>query len=113
MQRQEYYLNCLILAVVYIIVILALSLAHDKEKLQKEVTAMLSFSHPNVMSLIGMCFDGDLPMVLMPYMSNGSVLGYVKQKARELLFEGGENGEDEVHVCNSGDVYIAVSNSLK
>ena len=85
-----------------IMLLLALSLAHDKEKLLKEVTAMLSFSHPNVMSLIGMCFDGDLPMVIMPFMSNGSVLGYVKQKARELLFEGRENKEEEV--CNSGDV---------
>ena len=58
---------------------------------------MLSFNHPNVMSLIGMCFDGDLPVVIMPYMSKGSVLGYVKLKRRELLFEWGENEE----VCTS------------
>ena len=34
-----------------VLYILALSLAHDKEKLLNEVTTMLSFSHPNVMSL--------------------------------------------------------------
>ena len=66
---------------------LALSLAHNKEKLLKEVTVMLSFNHPNVMSLIGMCYDGEMPMILMPYMSNGSVLGYVKRSKRELLFD--------------------------
>ena len=67
--------------------LLALSLARDKEKLLNEVTTMLSFSHPNVMSLIGICFDGDMPMVIMPYLSNGSVLGYVKMSKRELLFD--------------------------
>ena len=84
--------------ILYINFILALSLAHDKEKLLKEVTAMLSFNHPNVMSLIGLCFDGEMPMVLMPFMSNGSVLGYVKQKKRELLFDGEENEEVCIYI---------------
>ena len=56
---------------------------------------MLSFDHPNVMSLIGVSFDGEMPMILMPYMSNGSVLGYVKQNVRELLFHS-EGNEEEV-----------------
>ena len=55
---------------------------------------MLSFKHPNVMSLIGVCFDGEMPLIIMPYMSNGSVLGYVKRK---LLFDREAN---EVEVCN-------------
>ena len=55
---------------------------------------MLSFKHPNVMSLIGVCFDGEMPMILMPYMSNGSVLGYVKQNKRELLFDSEVNEEE-------------------
>ena len=48
---------------------------------------MLSFSHPNVMSLIGVCFDKEMPMIIMPFMSNGSVLGYVKEKRNELHFD--------------------------
>ena len=48
---------------------------------------MHSFKHPNVMSLIGVCYDGEMPMVIMPYMSNGKVLGYVKRSKRELLFD--------------------------
>ena len=55
---------------------------------------MLSFKHPNVMSLIGVCFDGEMPMILMPFMSNGSVLGYVKQNKGELLFDSEVNEEE-------------------
>ena len=98
----KYFLNqCYILIAFYT---LALSLAHDKEKLLNEVTTMLSFSHPNVMSLIGMCFDGDMPMVIMPYMSNGSVLGYVKQNVRELLIH------RESEVTNEKVYYRNVAN---
>ena len=46
---------------------------------------MLSFKHQNVMSLIGLCFDGDIPMIIMPFMSDGSVLEYLR-KNREHLF---------------------------
>ena len=98
----KYFLNqCYILIAFYT---LALSLARDKEKLLNEVTTMLSFSHPNVMSLIGMCFDGDMPMVIMPYMSNGSVLGYVKQNVRELLIH------RESEVTNEKVYYRNVAN---
>ena len=65
---------------------IALSLASDREKLLKEVTTMLSFKHPNVMSLIGVCIDGEMPLIIMPYMSHGNVLGYVKQNKGELHF---------------------------
>ena len=76
----------------------ALSITSDKEKLLKEVTTMLSLDHPNVMSLIGVCYAGEMPMIIMPYMSNGSVLGYVKQNKTELLFDSEVNGEE---VCSS------------
>ena len=56
---------------------------------------MLSFNHPNVMSLIGVCFDGEMPMVIMPYMSNGSVLGHVKQNETFLS----DTSENEDKVC--------------
>ena len=72
---------------------LALSLGSDKEKLLKEVTTMLLFTHPNVMSLIGVCFDEEVPLIIMPYMSNGSVLGYAKQNKEELYFDSQANQE--------------------
>ena len=79
------------------IFILALSLVSNKEKLLKEVTTMLFFNHPNVMSLIGVCFDGEMPLIVMPYMSNGSVLRYVKQNKGQLFFySSSQVNEEEV-----------------
>ena len=40
---------------------------------------MLSFSHPNVMPLTGLCIEGEMPLLIMPFMVNGNVLDYVKQ----------------------------------
>ena len=73
----------------------ALSSEGDKLKLLKEVSLMLSFKHENVMSLIGLCFDGDVPMIIMPFMSDGSVLNYVRQN-REHLFLTAESLLEEV-----------------
>ena len=70
----------------------------NKEKLLKEVTTMLTFKHPNVMSLIGVCFDGEMPLNIMPYMSNCSVLEYVNHNKGELLLDSQANEEE---VCNS------------
>ena len=57
----------------------------DKDKLLKEVSLMLSFEHPNVMPLTGLTFDGETPLIIMPFMSKGSVLSYVREH-RETLF---------------------------
>ena len=53
---------------------------------------MLSFEHTNVMSLIGVCIDGEMPLLIMPFMSNGSVLEFVKHHRDELF-------------CSEGMVY--------
>ena len=43
-------------------------------------------SHPNVMSLTGVCLDaGGGPAVVMPYMENGSILHYLKKEAKKLV----------------------------
>ena len=75
---------------------IALSSTSDKEKLLKEVTTMLSFKHPNVMSLIGLCLDGEMPLLIMPFMSNGNVLEYVKQNKYVLHIS---KEATEVEVC--------------
>ena len=46
---------------------------------------MLSFDHPNVMSLISVCLNREMPLLIMPFMANGSVLEYVKHHKEELL----------------------------
>ena len=51
----------------------------------KELTTMVSFNHPNVMPLIGACLDKEIPLIIMPFMSNGSVLESVKKHKVELF----------------------------
>ena len=55
------------------------------ERLAKEVSTMLSFKHTNVMSLVGVCIDEEIPLLIMPFMSNGCVLEFVKHHKDELL----------------------------
>ena len=64
---------------------IALLAVNDKDRLLKEVLLMLNFNHPNVMSLIGLSFEGEMPLLIMPFMSKGNVLGYVREH-RETLF---------------------------
>ena len=45
----------------------------------KECVKMLEFNHPNVLTLIGVCVDGGpAPYIVMPFMSNGSLLAHLK-----------------------------------
>ena len=47
---------------------------------------MHTLSHPNVMSLTGVCLDtGGGPAVVMPFMGNGSVLHYLKKERGRLV----------------------------
>ena len=63
----------------------ALFSSGDLEQLTKEISTMLSFKHPNIMSLVGVCLSGEMPLLIMPFMSNGSVLEYVRHHKQELL----------------------------
>ena len=66
---------------------------------------MLSFKHKHVMSLVGVCIDGEMPLLIMPFMSNGSVLDYVKNHKDNLLVTG-KILEEEVHLTsNNNDLY--------
>ena len=46
---------------------------------------MLSFEHTNVMPLLGVCVEAEIPLLIMPFMSNGSVLDFVRQNKEEML----------------------------
>ena len=56
---------------------------------------MLSFQHENVMSLNGVCIDGEMPLLIMPFMSKGSVLEFVRTH-KECLLVVGESVTEEV-----------------
>ena len=74
-----------------------LSSESEKVKLLEEVSIMLSFKHPNVMSLTGLCFDGEVPLIIMPFMSDGSVLDSIRRNRENLYFT--EHSLEEKVVC--------------
>ena len=68
----------------------ALSSEREKENLLREMNKMASFDHVNVMRLIGVCLDREMPLILMPFMTRGSVLNYVRQfREKQLLIVSG------------------------
>ena len=70
----------------------------------KEVTTMLSFDHPNVMSLIGLCLDTGVPLIIMPFMANGSILTYVKSHKKELHYP--TNEDENIEVIYNNFIYF-------
>ena len=71
--------------------IIALFTSSDVSKLIKEISVMLTFNHPNVMTMSGVCIDHECPLLIMPFMSNGSVLEYVKHHKEDLLLSNEAN----------------------
>ena len=56
-----------------------------KEMLQ-ECKRMCDLSHPNILSLTGVCLDGGpSPYIIMPFMLNGSLLSYLKKHRNSLI----------------------------
>ena len=60
--------------------------ASDIDGMISEISKMMEFQHPNIMSLIGVCLDaGPGVSIVMPFMANGSLLDYLK-KERDKLY---------------------------
>ena len=56
------------------------------EQLVKESLQMKSFQHRNVMGMLGVCLDaGPCPYLVLPYMTNGDLLSYLKTNREELV----------------------------
>ena len=66
---------------------------------------MSCFKHSHVMGLIGVCLDaGSAPFIIMPYMTNGSLLKYLKRERKTIVFN---NNEDEDDVSYNGYALIS------
>ena len=66
------------------------------DSLMEESIKMKSFTHPNVLGLIGVCIDaGPAPYIVMPYMGNGSLLKYLKKERSQFVVDISAD-EDEV-----------------
>ena len=58
------------------------------QNLLKECAKMSKFDHPNVLKMTGVCLDGGpAPFIVMPFMSNGSLLSYLKQERQNLVLK--------------------------
>ena len=64
-----------------------------RERLLREVSLMLTFSHPNIMPLTGLSLDQEMPLIIMPFMSKGSLLQYVRKQKESLFFKDSEDIE--------------------
>ena len=66
----------------------------------KECAKMEKFDHPNVLTLRGICLDGGpAPFIIMPFMSNGSLLAYLRKNRGTLVVSRESKDEDEVSLC--------------
>ena len=59
---------------------------------------MSKFDHPNVLTLNGVCLDGGpAPFIIMPFMTNGSLLAYLKKNRATLVIKS-DNDQDDNEV---------------
>ena len=66
------------------------------QELLRECVKMKSLNHLHVMTLKGICLDGGpVPYIVLPYMSNGSLLSYLKKERRNLIVSVEEEDNDE------------------
>ena len=86
--------TCSNTAVINIYLFLDSHSTRDVEELTKESEKMRQFKHPNVLNLIGVCIEaGDTPLLVMPYMANGSLLVYLRKKRPHLTMAGEAGAE--------------------
>ena len=52
-----------------------------------ESLIMKDFHHPHILGLLGVCFDAPdgSPYIVLPFMANGSVSTYLKEKRAHVL----------------------------
>ena len=61
----------------------------------KECSKMSEFDHPNVLTLRGVCLDGGpAPYIIMPFMTNGNLLTYLKNNRKTLVITSGSEDEE-------------------
>ena len=67
----------------------------DVNSIIEESVKMSSFDHPNILSLIGICLDiGQAPCIVMPFMTRGSLLSYLKKERPNLTIT--ETSDDDI-----------------
>ena len=68
-----------------------------RSSIMEESLKMKFFDHLNVLTLVGMCVDsGPAPYILMPFVSHGSLLSYLKKERHNLTVNEDSNQEELV-----------------
>ena len=59
---------------------------NEVEEFFDESILMMDFKHPNILGLAGVCFDtpDGVPFIILPFMANGSLKDYLKNKRTHL-----------------------------
>ena len=77
---------------------------YDREAVRdmlRECSKMKNFDHRNVLTLRGVCLDGGpAPFIIMPFMSNGSLLHYLKNNRGALVVSRESKDEEDVSWCS-------------
>ena len=77
---------------------------YDREAVRdmlKECSKMKNLNHPNVLTLRGICLDGGpSPFIIMPFMSNGSLVDYLKKNRGTLVVSREDKDEEDVSCCS-------------
>ena len=70
----------------------------DVAALMDEFLRMRDFDHHNVLTILGVCVDaGAAPYIVMPYMSNGSLLEFVRDNRDTFVIT--DPLDTNVHCC--------------
>ena len=74
----------------------------DLKNLVEESLVMVHLNHPNVMKLIGVCIDKqNTPYLVMPHMSLGSLLSYLRKNREKLMVNSNEENCERVKIYQS------------
>ena len=69
----------------------------DVNEFLRESIRLQQFNHHNVMGLLGVCLDaGPTPYIVLPFMSGGSLLSYIKKHRSSLVLCEETADEDDV-----------------
>ena len=65
----------------------------------EECAKLSQLQHPHVMEIVGVCLDRDsIPFLVMPFMSNGNLLQYLKTNRKKLVLPKNRNQDELVGV---------------
>ena len=68
----------------------------------KECAIMKEFDHPNVLNLKGVCLDGGpVPYIVMPFMTNGSLLSYLKENRESFVIDPTSTNYNDIIIVRS------------